>query len=207
MYKQENDKIILNNGTSIDFTTRRIIKTYDMNVNFLIDEKNCVSDELQLNKTAHSLIKGDNCLYIGEEETYTFTSAAPIVKYVDTEYPYVVDKEGKYYLLREKIISDYPGYEIASLITPNIQCVPETVPICAKFMNIVEFYIGEMQYTLRHTFDAASAYARIKKLGKLKLVFADGSEDTLDRKGYVKLMSDFGKFMGFYQFTNVIMYN
>jgi hypothetical protein len=117
------------------------------------------------------------------DEIYSFTSYAPIIKYVsdmgnsNVPYPYAIDTDGNVYLMIEYTIimglpelhelyeDPYTYYYDRSHITKDIGCNREPVTL----HPIKEWYVDGERYTLRDSFE----YERYKNK-VMKVVYQDG---------------------------------
>ncbi len=133
------------------------------------------------------------------DEIYSFTSYAPIVKYIsdmgnsNVPYPYAIDADGNVYLMIEETViiglpelhesydelyeDPYTYYYDRSHITKDIGCNREPVTL----HPIKEWYVDGECYTLRDSFE----YERYKNKA-MRVVYQDGTiaditADKLDK--------------------------
>lgn len=164
-------------------------------------------------------LKDDNYVYIGYK-IFRFRSLNKITKYVspvgnnDVPYPYAIDKDKNYYLMIEDVIVNnipkkfendpYDYYYENRLITPDTGRIPPRQPKVPNFHDISEFFHGDEMYTLGYISRPAKDYTRTSKdLGQLSVMKTNGKKVKLNKNSYVKLMTDFGKMMGFRPFKGV----
>ena len=161
-------------------------------------------------------IDDKNYVYIGRE-IFSFKSLAKITKYLspvgnnDVPYPYATDENGKTYLISEGVVLDnfqknsvyddpYDYYYHASLITADIGFLPPKQPILTNELNIVDFYIGDDQYSMRYRPNPAKEYDRvIPELGTAMYIVtkeSKGVKKLLSKNEYVKFIKKFGKQLG-----------
>jgi len=123
------------------------------------------------------------------DEISSFTSYAPIIKYVsdmgnsNVPYPYAIDADGNVYLMIEDTViiglpelhdelyeDPYGYYYDRSNITKDIGCNREPVTL----HPIKEWYVDGEHYTLRDSFE----YERYKNKA-MKVVYQDGTIKTI----------------------------
>lgn len=166
-------------------------------------------------------INDNNYVYIGAQ-IYKFKSFGKIIKYEspvgnnDVPYPYAIDENGKTYLMIEDVVlnnfkknsvydNPYYYYYHYQLITKNEGIIPVQKPVLLNNLNIVEFYIGDDQYTMRYYPNPTKEYDRlIPSYGnKMYIVSKDTKKNILTKEAYIKLMKDFGKTAGFSRMKSV----
>lgn len=158
-------------------------------------------------------------IYIGDN-IFEFTPLSPIKKYIShvgnncVPYPYAVDENDNYYLMLENVIvsnipiknidNPYKYYYNKGLITPDIGIVPPREPVIKYFNNIIAWFIGDNQYTMRYTPFPHSEYERHASYDDfgdgMKIKYIDETTKIITKSDYVNIHNIFGNLVGFKPF-------
>lgn len=143
-------------------------------------------------------IKGLEYLFIGRE-IYRFTAKAEIIEYkspihgTDVAYPYAIDEDGRYYLMRENtVIEQLDGK------------TEDPYDYLYKRHTIKDHCVGK-EYRLTYTSDPEQYYDCMG-LDLLDYTFyyvsSSGEKRALSKEEYVKVNNKFGEEMGFHRIPN-----
>ena len=133
---------------------------------------------------------------------------SPIGGWSPMPYPYAVDWEGRHYLLLEDVSIDcvpdeyatrpYGWFYARTRITRDVAFNVSPVP-CAE-TGIMQFYLGEEEYTLSYTPTPDAEYERLTRIfGPMSVRMRSSSNrrSSLDASAFVRIMHAFGACAGF----------
>ena len=158
-------------------------------------------------------------IYIGEK-IFTFMSYNPIVKYVSpmgnslVPYPYAIDDKCWVYLMVFTVVitrmpenlqlSDPYDYYLNAGLEMICSAGSHSQPLIKNFQNIEKFFMGGEQYILTYNPFAAKEYERlVNTFGPdLSIELVDGTDITLNKEKYIKLIEDYEAETGLCKFDH-----